>query len=48
MKRNGRAVRLLRTWREDYARRTLLSAGASFACTALFAVYNGYLGIRCG
>src|SRR5699024_8817583 len=48
MRSDGRAARLLRAWREDYALRTLLSAGASSVCTALFAAYNGYLGIRCG
>lgn len=48
MRSDGRAVRLLRAWREDYALRTLLSAGASSVCTALFAVHNGYLGISCG
>lgn len=48
MRSDGRAARLLRAWWEDYALRTLLSAGASSVCTALFAAYNGYLGIRCG
>lgn len=48
MRSDGRAGRLLRAWRGDYARRTLLSAGASSVCTALFAAYNGYLGIRHG
>lgn len=36
---------LLRAWREDYHSQTLMSAAASFGCTALFAVYNGYLGL---
>ena len=48
MRSDGRAGRLLRAWRGDYARRTLLSAGASSVCTALFAAYNGYLGVRHG
>ena len=48
MRNDGRAGRLLRAWRGDYARRTLLSAGASSVCTALFAAYNGYLGVRHG
>lgn len=45
---NERAVQLLRAWREDYIYRTLLGAAVSFVCTALFALYNGYLGIRYG
>ena len=36
----------LKAWREDYVYKTLVSAGASFACTALFALYHGYLGLR--
>ena len=48
MRNDGRAGRLLRAWRGDYALRTLLSAGASSVCTALFAAYNGYLGVRHG
>ena len=45
MKRDGRLGRLLRGWREDYIFQTLISAAASFGCTALFALYNGYLGL---
>ena len=45
MKRDGRIGRLLRGWREDYIYQTLISAAASFGCTALFALYNGYLGL---
>ena len=48
MRNDGRVGLLLRAWRGDYARRTLLSAGASSVCTALFAAYNGYLGVRHG
>ena len=48
MRNNGRAVGLLRRWREDYICRTLMSAAASFGCTTAFALYNGYLGIRYG
>ena len=45
MKRDGRMGRFLRGWREDYIFQTLISAAASFGCTALFAMYNGYLGL---
>ena len=45
MKRDGRMGRFLRGWREDYIFQTLISAAASFGCTALFALYNGYLGL---
>ena len=48
MRNNGRAARFLRTWREDYIYRTLMSAAVSFGCTALFALYSGYLGVRFG
>lgn len=48
MRNNGRAARFLRTWREDYIYQTLMSAAVSFGCTALFALYNGYLGVRYG
>ena len=37
---------LLGRWRQDYAFRTMVSAGASFAMTTLFALYNGFLGLR--
>ena len=46
--RNNRAARFLRAWREDYIYQTLMSAAVSFGCTALFALYNGYLGLRYG
>ena len=45
MKRDGRIGWFLRGWREDYIFQTLISAAASFGCTALFALYNGYLGL---
>lgn len=45
MKHDGKARSLLRTWRKDDAFRTLSSAAASFACTVLFALYHGYLGL---
>ena len=48
MKRDGRMGRFLRGWREDYIFQTLISAAASFGCTALFALYNGYLGFSQG
>ena len=48
MRNNGRAARFLRTWREDYICRTLMSACVSFGCTVLFALYNGYLGLCYG
>lgn len=48
MRNNGRAARFLRTWREDYIYQTLMSSAVSFGCTALFALYNGYLGFRYG
>ena len=48
MRNNDRAARFLRTWREDYIYQTLMSAAVSFGCTALFALYNGYLGFRYG
>lgn len=34
-----------RIWRQDYHFQTLLSAAVSLGCTALFAVYSGYLGL---
>ena len=48
MKNNGRAERFLRSWREDYIYQTLMSAALSFGFTALFALYNGFLGVRYG
>lgn len=45
MRANGLARQLLRAWRENYLYQTLMSAAASFGCTALFALYNGYLGL---
>ena len=42
----GRARSFLRTWRGDENRRLLVSAALSCACTALFALYHGYLGLR--
>ena len=48
MRNNSRAACFLRTWREDYIYQTLMSAAVSFRCSALFALYNGYLGFRYG
>ena len=48
MGHNGRAGRFLRTWREDYICRTLMSAAVSVGCTALFALYHEYLWLRYG
>lgn len=48
MRNKGGVKRFLRTWREDYIYQTLVSAAVSFGCTALFALYNGYLGFRYG
>ena len=48
MGNSRRAAVFLRTWREDYVRQTTMSAGASLSCTALFALYNGCLGLCCG
>lgn len=45
MRHNSLAEQLFRAWREDYLYQTLMSAAASFGCTALFALYNGYLGL---
>ena len=45
MRNSGKAARFLRTWREDYVYQTMMSAAVSFGCTALFALYNGYLGV---
>lgn len=45
MGNSRRAAGFLQTWREDYIRQTMLSAGASLGCTALFALYNGCLGL---
>ena len=36
---------LYRRWRRDYGFRTLGSAALSLAATALFALYNGYVGL---
>lgn len=46
MDRNGKAGRLLQAWKEDYTRQTFISAAWSCGCTALFALYHGYLGLR--
>lgn len=48
MRNSRRAAGFLRTWREDYIRQTMMSAALSFGCTALFTLYNGYLGLCCG
>ena len=46
MDHNGKAVRLLLAWQENYTRQTFISAALSCGCTALFALYHGYLGLR--
>lgn len=33
-------------WKNDYDFKTVVSAGGSFLVTSVFALYNGYLGIR--
>lgn len=48
MRHNSKAARFLRTWREDYVYQTLMSTAVSFVCTALFAFYNGFLGLCYG
>ena len=48
MRYNGLAGQLLRAWREDYTRQTLISAGLSLGCTVVFALYHGYLYLRYG
>ena len=48
MRSDGWTGRFLRGWREDYIYQTLMSAALSFGCTALFALYNGYLGLCYG
>ena len=48
MRNNGRAARFLRIWREDYIYQTLMCSAVSFGFTALFALYNGYLGLCYG
>lgn len=48
MKHNGRASRFLRARREDYIFQTLTGAAVSCGITALFALYNGYLGVQHG
>lgn len=42
----GRIQALWRLWRRDFGFRTLASAEVSLAATALFALYNGYVGLR--
>ena len=37
---------LVKKWRKDYIFKTMASAALSFSVTILFALYNGYLGIR--
>ncbi len=37
---------LLKDWRKDYIFKTLASSVISFSVTVLFALYNGFLGIR--
>ena len=39
---------LVRAWQGNYIYQTLMSAALSFGCTVLFALYNGYLGLRYG
>lgn len=45
--RSGVKIRQLHErWKRDYSFKTLLGALISFAATTLFALYNGYLGLR--
>ena len=44
MKHSVKIRSLLRMWRKDDAFRALTGAAAASACTALFALYHGYLG----
>lgn len=37
---------IIEKWKKDYAYNTLASSAISFGVTVLFAVYNGFLGIR--
>ena len=48
MRNDGKMGTFLRTWREDYAYRTMTGAAASFGVTAAFALYHGYLGLWYG
>lgn len=48
MGNNGRAGKILTAWRGDYAFQTLSGAAVSLGCTALFALYHGYLGLWFG
>lgn len=43
MRNDSKAKCVLRAWREDDIYDVLKSAAASFGCTALFALSNGYL-----
>ena len=45
MRNSQRAAGFLRTWRKDYICQMMVSASESFGCTALFVLYNGYLGL---
>lgn len=48
MRNNGRARGVLPSRWENDTRQALLSAAISCCCTALFALYHGYLGLRYG
>jgi len=41
-----KVMRLRRRWKQDYTFKTMVSTNFSFGATALFALYNGFLGIR--
>lgn len=48
MRHDVRTGTLLRIWRKDDAAKALVSALLSFGCTALFALYHGYLWLSYG
>lgn len=41
-----RAISILNKWKKDYIFKTITGSLFSFGFTILFALYNGYLGIR--
>lgn len=42
----GKIKRFLQKWKEDYIFKTMASSVISFGVTVLFALYNGFLGVR--
>lgn len=42
----GRVKPIVEKWRKDYAFKTITGSVISFGVTILFAIYNGFLGIR--